>query len=326
MKLRRLLLVLWGVTAVLPVLPCDVQAQSYPNRPIRLISPFPAGGGNDVLARIIAARLADRLGGSVVVENRPGAGAVIGIQALARSAPDGYTLVLGSSVLAVAPTLYKKPPFDPNKDFAPVALVAQYPFLLVASASLAAKTLPELLAMAKEKPGEITYAAPGIATSQHLFTELLETKAGIQLRPILYNGTAPAVVDIVAGRVSLMFAAAAPSIPFFKAGTLRPLAVSSAARLAELPDVPPVADTVPGFDEQNWSMILAPAGTPSHIVDRLHAELKTVMAMPEVEKQLAAIGMMPIVSPPPSDLKTFISTAVERWGMIVQQAGMAGTH
>jgi tripartite-type tricarboxylate transporter receptor subunit TctC len=315
-----------GVAAVLLALPCAVQAQNYPNRPIRLISPFAAGGGSDVLARIIAAKLADRLGVPVVVENRPGAGAVIGIQTLARSAPDGYTLVLGSSVLAVAPTLYKKPPFDPNKDFAPVALVAQYPFLLVASASLQAKTLPDLLAMAKEKPGEITYASPGNATSQHLFTELLQIKTGIKLRHIPYNGTAPAVVDIVAGRVSLMFAAAAPSIPFFKNGTLRPLAVSSAARLAELPDVPPVADTVPGFDESNWSIVLAPAGTPADIVNKLHAELKTVMAMPDVAKQLAAIGMMPIVSQSPNDLKTFISTEVARWGKIVQQAGLAGTH
>jgi tripartite-type tricarboxylate transporter receptor subunit TctC len=321
-----LLLVLLGVAAVLLTLPCAVEAQNYPNRPIRLISPFAAGGGSDVLARIIAAKLADRVGAPVVVENRPGAGAVIGIQTLARSAPDGYTLALGSSVLAVAPTLYKKPPFDPNKDFAPVALVAQYPFLLVASASLPAKTLPDLLAMAKKSPGEIPYASPGNATSQHLFMELLQAKTGIKLRHIPYNGTAPAVVDIVAGRVSLMFAAAAPSIPFFKNGTLRALAVSSAARLAELPDVPPVADTVPGFDEQNWSIILAPAGTPSDIVDKLHTELKTVMATPEVEKQLAAIGMMPIVSPSPQDLQTFISTAVERWGKIVQQAGMAGTH
>jgi tripartite-type tricarboxylate transporter receptor subunit TctC len=323
MRLRQLLL---GVAALLLSLACEVQAQSYPNRPIRLISPFAAGGGNDVLARVIAAKLADRLGVPVVVENRPGAGAVIGIQTLARSAPDGYTLALGSSVLAVAPTLYKKAPFDPNKDFAPVALVAQYPFLLVASASLAAKSLPDLVEMAKKSPGEITYASPGNATSQHLFTELLQAKTGIQLRHIPYNGTAPAVVDIVAGRVSLMFAAAAPSIPFFKNGTLRALAVSSAARLAELPEVPPVADTVPGFDESNWSIILAPAGTPSDIVNKLHAELKTVMAMPDVEKQLATIGMMPIVSPSSKDLETFISTEVERWGKIVKQAGIAGTH
>ena len=328
MRLRRLRVrqLLLCVAAVLLTLSCEVQAQSYPNRPIRLISPFPAGGGNDLLARVIAAKLADRMGVPVVVENRPGAGAVIGIQALARSSPDGYTLVLGSSVLAVAPTLYKKPPFDPNKDFAPVALVAQYPFLLVASTSLAAKTLPDLLEMAKEKPGEIMYASPGNATSQHLFMELLETKTGIKLRHIPYNGTAPAVVDIVAGRVSLMFAAAAPSISLLKDGTLRALGVSSAARLAELPDVPPIADAVPGFDESNWSIILAPAGTPPDIVDKLHQAFKEVMAMPEIEKQLANIGMLPIVTPSRDELKKFVSTEVTRWGKIVQQAGIAGSQ
>jgi tripartite-type tricarboxylate transporter receptor subunit TctC len=315
MRLRQLLL---GVAAFVLALPCEVQAQSYPNRPIRLISPFAAGGGSDVLAT----KLGDRLGVPVVVENRPGAGAVIGT----RSAPDGYTLALGSSALAVAPTLYKKAPFDANKDFAPVALVAHYPYVLVATASLPAKTLPNLLTIAKERPGEIMYASPGAGTSQHLFTELLQVKTGIELRHIPYNGTAPALVDIVAGRVSLMFAAAAPSIPFFKNGTLRPLAVSSVTRLAELPDVPPVADTVPDFDESTWSIILAPASTPSDIVNKLHAELKTVMAIPEVEKQLATIGMIPIISPSPKDLETFISTEVERWGKIVRQAGIAGTH
>jgi tripartite-type tricarboxylate transporter receptor subunit TctC len=261
-----------------------------------------------------------------VVENRPGAGAVLGIQALARSAPDGYTLVLSGSTLAVAPALYKIAPFDANKDFAPVALVAHYPFLLVATATFPAKTVAEVLRLAKQKPGEIMYASPGAATSQHLFTELLKVRTGIELRHIPYNGTAPAVVDIVAGRVSLMFAAAAPSIPLFKDGTLRALGVSSAARLAELPDIPPIADTVPGFDESNWSIILAPAGTPQDIVNRLHAELKVVMAMPEVERQLANIGMLPIVSQSPAALQTFIRTEVERWGKIVQQAGIAGTH
>src|SRR5436190_21136895 len=233
MKIRQLFLAMVALVLTLQA-QHHAQAQAYPNRPIRLISPFPAGGGNDVLARIIGAKLADRVGASVVVENRPGAGAVIGIQALARSAPDGYTLALSGSTLAVAPTLYKTAPFDANKDFAPLALVAHYPFLLVATASLPAKTVPQLLKLAKEKPGEIMYASPGAATSQHLFAELLKVKTGIELRHIPYNGTAPAVIDIVAGRVALMFAAAAPSIPLFRDGTLRALAVSSAARLAEL--------------------------------------------------------------------------------------------
>jgi len=301
-------------------------AQNYPNRPIRIISPFPAGGGNDVLARIIAAKLADRVKASIVIENRPGAGAVIGIQALAKSAPDGYTLVLSGSTLAVAPTLYRKPPFDANNDFAPVALVAHYPFLLVATASLPARTVPELIRLAKEMPGEIMYASPGSATSQHLFTELLKVQTGMDLRHIPYNGTAPAVVDIVAGRVALMFAAAAPTIPLLRDGSLRALGVSSAARLAELPDVAPIADAVPGFDESNWSIILAPAGTPKDIVDKLHDAFKAVMAIPEIAKQLANIGMIPIVSPSPEELRSFISTAVTRWGKIVQQAGIAGAH
>src|SRR4051794_30677582 len=322
MKLRQLLL----VAALALAAQTFAHAQTYPNRPIRLISPFPAGGGNDVLARIVAVRLAERLKGTVGVENRPGAGGVIGIPATAKAPPDGYTLVLSGSTLAVAPTLYKIAPFDANKDFAPVALVAHYPFLLVATASFPAKTVAELLTIAREKPGEIMYASPGAATSQHLFTELLKVRTGINLRHIPYNGTAPAVIDIVAGRVSLMFAAAAPSISLFKDGALRALGVSSAARLAELPDIPPIADTVPGFDESNWSIILAPAGTPRDIVGKLHAELKVVMAMPEVEKQLANIGMLPIVSQSPAALQTFISTEVERWGKIVQRAGIAGTH
>ena len=325
MKFRQLFLVVAALVLTLQA-QHRAHAQTYPNRPIRMISPFPPGGGNDVLARIIGAKLADRVGASIVIENRPGAGAVIGISAVAKSAPDGYTLLLSGSTLAVAPTLYKKAPFDANKDFAPVALVAHYPFLLVATASLPAKTVADLLKLAKEKPGEIMYASPGAATSQHLFAELLKVKTGIELRHIPYNGTAPAVVDIVAGRVSLMFAAAAPTIPLLKDGSLRALAVSSAARLAELPDVPPIADAVPGFDESNWSIILAPAGTPRDIVNRLHGELKTVMAMPEVEKQLANIGMLPIVSPSPEELATFISTEVSRWGKIVEQAGIAGTH
>jgi tripartite-type tricarboxylate transporter receptor subunit TctC len=302
----------------------QAHAQNYPNRPIRMISPFPAGGGNDVLARVIGNKLAERLKGTVVTENRPGAGAVIGITALAKSAPDGYTLVLSGSTLAVAGTLYKSPPFDAVKDFAPVALVVHYPFLLVANPSLPVKSVSELVLLAKQKPGQILYASPGVATSQHLFAELLKVLTGIELRHIPYNGTAPAAVDIVAGRVSLMFAAAAPTLPLVKEGSLRTLGVSSAARLAEAPDIPPIADTVPGFDASNWSIVLAPAGTPKDIVNRLHGELKIVMASPDVQEQLAKIGMIPIVSPSPEELQNFISTEVARWGKIVQQAGIAG--
>jgi len=324
--MSRVLLALSIVFPLISPVFAQESAANWPSRPMTLVVPFAAGGGNDVLARIISAKLSERVKATIVIENRPGAGAVIGIQALAKSPPDGYSLVLSGSTLAVAPTLYKKSPFDANKDFEPVALVAHYPFLLVATASLPAKSVAELIKLAKQKPGEIMYASPGIATSQNLFTELLKVQTGIDLRQIPYNGTAPAVVDIVAGRVAVMFAAAAPSIPLMKDGSLRALGVSSATRLAELPDVPPIADTVPGFDESNWSIILAPAGTPPDILDKLHQAFKEVMAMPEIEKQLANIGMLPIVTPSRDELKKFVSTEVTRWGKIVQQAGIAGSH
>jgi len=323
MRLRQLFLVLAGLVLTLPN---QALAQNYPNRPIRLISPFAAGGANDVLARALGAKLADRLGGTVVIENRPGAGAVIGITALARSAPDGYTLVLSGSTLAVTGTLYKQPPFDAIRDFAPVALVVHYPFLLVASALLPVNSVPELIRYAKEHPGKLLYASPGIATSQHLFAELFKVMTGTDLGHIPYNGTAPAVVDIVAGRVSLMFAAAAPSLPLIKEGNLKVLGVSSAQRLAEAPDIPPIADAVPGFDVSNWSIILAPAGTPSDIVNKLHGELKAVVASPDVQAQLAKIGMIPIDSPTPEALRSFVDNEVTRWSKIVQQAGIAGAH
>lgn len=312
--------------ASLVMLSLPAPAQNYPTRPIRLISPFAAGGANDVLARAIGLKLGDRLGAPVVIENRPGAGAVLGLVAAARSAPDGYTLVLSGSTLAVTGTLYKKPPFDAAKDFAPVALVVHYPFLLVAAKSLPVNSIPELVQFAKEHPGKLLYASPGVATSQHLFAELLKVTTGTDLVHVPYNGTSPAVVDIVASRVSLMFAAAAPSLPLIKDGSLKVLGVSSAERLAEAPEIPPIAEAVPGFDVSNWSIILAPAGTPREIVNKLHGELKAVMAAPDVKEQLAKIGMIAVDSPSPEQLETFVSSEVTRWGKIVQQAGIAGSH
>lgn len=311
--------------AALLTAPTQIHAQTYPNRPIRLISPFPAGGGNDVLARVIASKLGERLGGTVIVENRGGAGGVIGIQTLARATPDGYSLVLSGSTLAIAGTFYKRAPFDAIKDFVPVALVATYPFLLVSNPSLQARSVAELIARAKEKPGEILYASPGVSSSQHLFMELLKVLAGVDLRHVPYSGTAPASVDIVAGRVSLMFGAAAPTLPLVRQGSLRALGVSSAARLAEAPDIPPMAETIPGFDASNWTIVLAPAGTPPDVVRRLHAELKVVMALPEVQAQLGKVGMLPIVSPSLDELQAFVRAEVTRWGKIVQQAGIAGS-
>jgi tripartite-type tricarboxylate transporter receptor subunit TctC len=321
---------LWrvAVAIVLVLLPLQlpVQAQNYPTRPIRLISPFPAGGANDVLASVLAGKLAERLGGAVVVENRPGAGAVIGLMVLARSAPDGYTLALSGGTLAVAGTLYKQPPFDAMKDFAPVALVTHYPFVLVVNPSLPAHSVPELIRLAKEQPGKLLYASPGAASSQHLYTELFKGMAGIELGHIPYSGTAPAVVDILAGRVALMFAAAAPTLPLIREGKLRALGVTSIERLEEAPEIPPIADTIPGFNALNWTIVLAPAETPKEIVLTLHGELKAIMAMRDVQAQIGRIGMFPVDSPEPGALASVISAEVTRWGRIVQQAGIAGTQ
>jgi tripartite-type tricarboxylate transporter receptor subunit TctC len=307
--------------------PCPhAHAENYPARPIRLISPFAAGGANDVLARALATKLAERLAGTVVVENRPGAGAVIGLSVLAHSPPDGYTLALSGSTLAVTGALYRQPPFDATKDFAPIALVTTYPFVLVASPSLGVSSVAELIALAKAQPGKLLYASPGVASSQHLYMELFKGMAGIELGHIPYGGTAPAVVDIVAGRVSLMFAAAAPSLALIREGKLKALGVTSLARLAEAPAIPPIADAIPGFDALNWTIVLAPADTPKDIVTRLYAELKAIMAMPDVQEQVGRIGMLPFDSPPPAELVTFISSEVARWSKIVEQAGVAGAH
>jgi tripartite-type tricarboxylate transporter receptor subunit TctC len=315
-----------ALAIVLVLLQLPVQAQNYPTRPIRLISPFPAGGANDVLARVLAGKLAERLGGAVVVENRPGAGAVVGLSMLARSAPDGYTLALSGSTLAVAGTLYKRPPFDAIKDFAPIALVTHYPFVLVVNPSLPAHSVPGLIRLAKEQPGKLLYASPGPASSQHLYTELFKSMAGIELGHIPYSGTAPAVVDILAGRVALMFAAAAPTLPLIREGKLRALGVTSIERLEEAPGIPPIADAIPGFNALNWTILLAPAETPKEIVVRLNGELKAIMAMRDVQAQIGRIGMFPVDSPAPGALASFISAEVTRWGRIVDQAGIAGTQ
>jgi len=323
MKPRHLL---WVIVGLVLAWQGQGYAQDYPSRPIRLISPFAAGGANDVLARVLAAKLANRLPGTVVVENRPGAGAVVGLVAVARAAPDGYTLGLSGSTLAVTGALYKRPPFDAIKDFVPIALVTHWPFVLVVTSSLPVHSVPGLVALAKEQPGKLFYASPGVATSQHLYGELFKIMTGTDIGHIPYNGTSPAVVDIVAGRVSVMFAAAAASLPLIREGKLRALAVTSAERLKEAPEIPPLADDLPGFNALNWAIVLAPAGTPKDIAGRLHEELKAIMAMPDVEQQIAKIGMIPLVSPPPVEIQAFVNSEVTRWSKILQQTGIAGAQ
>jgi tripartite-type tricarboxylate transporter receptor subunit TctC len=276
---------------------------------------------------MVGQKLSERLGKPVIVENRPGAGSATGTIAVAKAAPDGYTLLLApSGTYAINPTLYKQLPYDPVKELAPVALVNLDPLLLVVNPSLPVHSVSDLIKLAKEKPGQLSFASPGAGTSLHLLGELLKTTAGIEMVHVPYRGGAPALQDVIAGQVQLMFSDPASAVPQAKAGRVRALGVSSATRLPAAPEIPTVAEAgLPGFAMVSWQMIAAPAGTPKEIVDKLNAEIKAVMALPEIQKQVTDRGQVPMASPTPAELSAFIDTEIGRWGKIVQQAGLAGS-
>jgi tripartite-type tricarboxylate transporter receptor subunit TctC len=303
-------------------------AGEYPTRPVTLISPWPAGGASDTICRLLGARLAERLGKPVMIENRPGAGSVIGITAAARAAPDGYTIAqAGSSSLATGVTIYKKLPFDPTKDFAPVAHIAHLPFVLVVHPSLPVHSLPELIKLAKVASGRLSYASGGAGSPHHLKAELFKSMTGIEMTHVPYKGTAPAVADVAAGHVPLIFSDPVAALPLIREGKLRALGVTSIIRLAAAPDIPTIAEAgVLGFESVGWQMIVAPANTPNEIVNRLHAEIKSIVELPEIQRQMVKIGMIPVSSPPPEELQRFINSEIVRWAKVVHQAGIAGSQ
>jgi tripartite-type tricarboxylate transporter receptor subunit TctC len=303
-------------------------AQDYPTRPVTLISPWPAGGASDTICRLLGARLADRLGKPVIIENRPGAGSVIGVTAAARAAPDGYTLVqAGSTSLATGVTIYKKLPFDPTKDFAPVAQITHVAHVLVVNPSVPVHSVPDLIKLARENPNQLAYASGGPGSPHHLFAELFKSMTGIEMTHVPYKGTAPAVADVVAGHIPVMFPDPVAALPLIREGKLRALGVTSTTRLASAPDIPTIAEAgVPGFEAVGWQMIVAPANTPKEIVNRLHAELKSIVELPEIQQQMVKIGMIPVSSPPPEELQRFINSEIVRWAKVVHQAGIAGSQ
>ncbi len=303
-------------------------AQDYPSRQITLIAPWPAGGAVDVLCRGVAPHLSDRLGKPVVVENRPGAGSVIGTAAGAKASPDGYTLVMaGSGSLAISATLYKKLPYDPTKDFAPLLLSAKIPFFLVVNPSLPVHSVAELVKYAKDNPGKLSFASGGAGSPHHLYAELFKSLTGIEMTHVPYKGSAPALTDVVAGHVPLLFSDPVPSLPLIREGKVRALGVTTAARSPSAPEIVPIAESgVPGFDVAGWGMITAPTGTPKQIVTRLNAELSNVAALPDVQQQIIKLGMIPGGSASPEELQAFINSEIVRWGKVVQQAGLAGSE
>src|SRR5262252_8093256 len=325
--MRRFLLpILTGLAVAAAAL--GAQAQEYPTRQITLIAPWPAGGAVDAICRAVAQPLSDRLGKSVVVENRQGAGSVIGTAAGAKATPDGYTMVMaGSGSLAISATMYKKLPYDPVKDFVPLALGGRIPFVLVANPSLPVRSVADLVQYAKDHPGELSFASGGPGSPHHLYGELLKSMTGIEMMHIPYKGSAPALTDVIAGHVPLMFSDTVPSLPQIREGRVRALGVSTATRLPSAPEIPPIAEVgVPGFDAAGWGVFSVPAGTPKEIVSKLRAALAEVVALPEVQQQLIKVGMVPAAIAQPAELSRFVESEIARWGKVVTQAGLAGTE
>jgi tripartite-type tricarboxylate transporter receptor subunit TctC len=317
-----------AAVACLPFVSTPAGAQDYPARFVTMVSPYAAGGGADLLARVVAQKLTERLGKSFVVENRLGAGGVIAAASVARAAGDGYTLFMGTSTqLAIQVTLHKTLPYDPATDFAPVALVASVPFVLLVNPALPVHTVADLIRLAKEKPGELSYGSSGVGGPPHLYMELLQTMTGIRMTHVPYKGTAQAIVDVVAGHIPIIFSDIAPAVALIKEGRLRALGISSAKRFDALPDIPPLAQAgVPGFDAVAWTMLVAPAKTPKEIVDRLAAEVKAIVAAPDVRKLLLDTGNIPLSSPKPEELPAYVKSEIVRWGKVVEQAGIAGSE
>lgn len=297
-------------------------AATYPNKPIKIVVPFPPGGATDILARAIGAELQKTFNQSVIVENKPGGGGNLGADAVAKSAPDGYTLVMGTvGTHAINMSLYAKMPYDAVKDFEPVVLVAGVPNLLVVHPSVAAKNVKELTALAKAMPGKLNVASSGNGTSIHMAAELYKVMAGVDILHVPYKGSSPAVTDLLGGQVQMMFDNMPSALPHAKAGKLRPLAVTSLKRSASFPDVPTMDEEgLKGFDATSWFGLLAPAGTPKDIIAKLNKASVAALATAEMKERLAANGADPVGNTP-AEFAAFIKAENEKWAKIVKASG-----
>jgi tripartite-type tricarboxylate transporter receptor subunit TctC len=297
-----------------------VLAQGYPNKPIRVIVPFPAGQASDTIMRLVGERLGKALGQPVVVDNKPGAGGNIGSDQGAKAPPDGYTLTVATAALPISKTVYRKLPFDPAKDFAPVTLMTITPLVLVTRPDLPVKNVAELVAQAKNNPGRMTFASSGPGTSHHLSGELFKTLAAVDMLHVPYKGSPPAHIDLMAGTVDIMFDNIVPVTPHIKAGKLKALAVTTKTRAASLPDVPTMTEAgFANFEAVAWFGLLAPAGTPKPIVDRLNKETVAILNTPDIKERLAGLGAT-TVGNTPDEFGAFINTEIDKWAPIVKRA------
>ena len=307
--------------AALALLAPGARAQPYPSHPVRMVVPFAPGGATDIIARIVAQRLADRLGQSVVVENKPGAGTTIGNAEVAKAKPDGYTFLFAPTPFVISQVVYPKLPYDPQKDFAPVSLLATSPFILVVNAAFPARTTAELVAIAKAKPGTVTFASAGNGTVPHLAGELFKLRAGVDIVHVPYKGGGPAIVDLVSGQVPMMFATPIEVSAHVQSGKLRVLGTTSLARLAAMPDVPTLSESgYPDFEVLSFFGVLAPAGTPPEIVDRVAADLAAVMELPDVRERFAQQSAEARVLGPAA-FSAFLARERDKWADIVKRSG-----
>jgi tripartite-type tricarboxylate transporter receptor subunit TctC len=301
-------------------------AQDYPNRQVNFVVPFAPGGGTDILGRLVGQKLSERFGHPFVVENRPGAGTVTAAVQVAKSVPDGYTIMMATSgTMAMNTTLYKKLPYDPGKDLVLAALICNVPFVLVVNPALPVASVADLVKLAKERP--LSYGSGGAGAFHHLMGELFKTTLNIPMTHVPYKGTLPALNDVVAGHIQLMFSDLAPAYPLIQAGKLRALGVTTAQRAAAAPELAPLTEVgVPGFDWAAWQSVAVPGGTPKEIVAKLNGAVNAAIAEPEVTKQLVGLQFIPIGKGSPGELDRFVASETTRWAKVLHQAGVAGSE
>jgi len=309
-----------AVGALLIPLCASAYAADYPQRPIRLIVPFAAGGGLEITARSIGQKLTEKRGQSIVIDNRPGAATIVGSEIAAKASPDGYTLLMITTTFAINPSLYGKLPYDPVREFAPVTQINSVPNILVVNPSIPAHTVRELIALAKAKPGQLNYASAGSGTSPHLAAELFKTMAGIEMTHIPYKGIPPAVTDVIAGRVTMLMTTTISAAPHVKSGRLRALAITSPKRLAAMPEVPAIGETVPGYEADAFQGMVAPAGVPREIVRQLADDIAAIVRLPEIRERIIADGAEPIGSTPEA-FSVFLKKEMLKWGKVVKESG-----
>ena len=330
MKALRLLALLCSAVIVLASqrAPAQDNPEQYPNRPVTFIVPFAPGGVTDLFARLLSQKLEQRLGKPFVIENRPGGGGTTAAIAVARAAPDGYTIMMASStIMALNVTVRKSLPYDPTKDLVPLVLLARVPFVLVVNPALPVHSVADLVKLAKENPGKLSYGSPGPGTFHHLNAELFKSAFGVNMINVPYKGTLPALTDLVAGHISVMFSDVPPALPMIQGGKLRALGVTTKERVEAAPEIPPLAEVgMPGYDAASWHTVTTTAGVPPAIIAKLAGELRAIMGDAAVRESLIRDGALPQVSPSPEEMKRFVQSEIVRWGEVVKKAGIAGSE